>query len=147
MERECDHCGKTFVAKRASAKFCSSSCRGQATKRRQSVDRAQVVDLAMKREGPADPDIVAEAAEDPLVAGYRARLASAGKSGTHSGQHALFLARRLAASSGETGSAVAALSKELDRLMVSILADVKPEPDELDGMQAEVLQMRTSRRA
>ena len=134
MKRACSRCGKTFEAKRSTAQYCSSSCRVRASQIRKSS--AEVVNLPQKSVEPAG-----------LAATVEKQLRDAGKLDSYAGQQALFMARRLERSAMDTGAAVAALSKELDRLMTAVMADVEAEPDALDEVQGQVLQMRGRRRA
>lgn len=139
--KRCEECGKRFTAQRSTARFCSSSCRGKASARRKIVAAVTVL--------PQNPE---KSSVDPsghqgLVQAVREQLERAEKANSYAGEQVLFMAGRLERSAGDTGSAVAALSRELDRLMVALMADVTHEPDELDLIQGKVLQMRTRRRA
>lgn len=133
MQRQCAECGRSFEAKRPSARYCCSSCRGKASHKRKNG--AEVVSLP---HSDGDSSGITSAVEKQLLA--------AGKLDTYGGQQALFLAGRLERSVIDSGSAVAALSKELDRMMTALLADVEQEPDALDEAQGKVLHMRTHRR-
>lgn len=134
MQRNCEYCGKPFEAKRATARFCGSSCRAQATQRRQREGKA-AGEVVTKMDQP-DPD------ESPaLVARVREALASAGKTGWRA-QQAITLAERLA-TRGEAGAA--SLSKELDRVMGELLAGATRETDELDEITENVVPMRRRR--
>lgn len=139
MLRNCVRCGSAFEAKRERARYCSGSCRAMATKDRARAGAAPVVELPKPQPTPPVPTGVAAAVERQLRA--------AGKLDTYAGQQAIFLATRLEASTIDTGSAVAALSKELDRLMGVLLADVEDDSDELDVIQTKVVAMRTRRHA
>jgi len=150
MQHSCTVCGKAFETSRAHARYCSSTCRGRAlrTRKADSASGADVVTLSAtassKRtavaSAPADEESVS------LVEVVTQQLRSAGKLATYGGQQALVVAKRLQASGGDTGAAVASLSKELERLMTIIMADVQTEPDAIDEAQAAVLQLRTTRR-
>lgn len=134
MQRKCDRCGKSFVGQRSTAKYCSASCRSLASQTR--VRGREVVQL------PAP----VPASSSGVVAAVEAELLAAGKLSSYGGQLAMRLAHRLDVSTADTGSALAAVSKELDRVMVALLSDVRKEPDALDEIRAEVVQMRTARR-
>ena len=139
MQRCCDFCKAEFSANRSSARYCSSSCRSKATVERQRL--GAVVEMPAKRKrGAGSPPVAAGVAVT-----VEKQLAGARKLDTYAGQQALVLARRLDGSAVDSGAAVAALSKELDRLMVDLLAGTE-EPDELDGIQGKVLEMRSRRR-
>lgn len=136
MQRQCERCGSVFEAKRERARYCSSSCRGMATKERARSGEKQVVDLPKPSSAHAG-----------LSTAVERQLREVGKLDSYVGQQAVFLAQRLEASTVDTGSAVAALSKELDRLMSAILAEAEPDTDELDEIQGKVVAMRSRRHA
>ena len=66
----------------------------------------------------------------------RAELEVGGKLGTSLGAMCVFLAERLSASTFHTGSAVAAVSRELRATMTAALADVRVANDPLDELRA-----------
>jgi hypothetical protein len=107
VTRNCDVCQRPFEASRPNAKFCGSTCRKRHSR------------------GPADnhadapPDPGADASNS-LVKATTAELEAAGKLDTMLGQQALALARRM---SGEV-TGVAALSKELSRVMAAAVANM-----------------------
>ena len=72
---------------------------------------------------------------DTVEATVRAELAKAGKQGTVLGQAALVLARRLDLPSLDTGSAIAALVKQLAATLDAALADAEEDVDELEMMR------------
>lgn len=135
QQHSCTVCGKAFETSRSHARYCSSTCRGKALKSRKA-EGAEVVTL---RTSP-----VVDA--DGLVGAVTVQLQAAEKLSTYGGQQALVVAMRLQSSGGDTGAAVAALSKELERLMSVLMADVRSEPDAIDQAQAAVVQLRTTRR-
>ena len=124
MQRICDVCGRDFEAKRRDAKTCSATCRSN------------------KRSMSPEPDPGADASNS-LVKATTAELEAAGKLDTMLGQQALALARRM---SGEV-TGVAALSKELSRVMAAATAGtsagVVPVADEVD----ELRKRRNAKRA
>lgn len=96
-------CGKVFEARSAKARYCSDRCR--------------------KRKGKADAigaDVVTFTASDSsgdtgaVAAATRAELESADRLDTPLGQAALALARRLDNPGLDTGSAMAAVAKQLE---------------------------------
>ena len=96
----CAACGQPFEAKRSTAKYCGATCRQRARRM---------------------PDAAKEAAPQSSLADVTEReLTNANRLDTVPGQQAMALARRLANPAGETGSAVAALSRELSRLLASM---------------------------
>lgn len=122
-DRLCAQCGKSFSAKRSTARYCSSSCRARAS---QGVASLTVA--------PA-----ASPSGSPLVEVTRATLSDAGVLDTVSGQSALLLAERLGGGT-ETGAAMAALSKQLEALVAAALASVS-RADQMD----EVTQRRDAK--
>ena len=91
----------------------------------------------------SETEVLATSAGDDgaLVKSVERALDEAGKDGWRA-QQAIQLARKLS-TPGEAGSA--ALSKELDRLMGELMADVRSEPDELDQLTENVVPMRRRR--
>lgn len=132
MQRNCEHCGRTFEGQRRTARYCSSSCRGMASKKRQSGE----VVTSMPAAAPAAP----ADGESALESEIRAALADAGVTGWRAA-YALQLAAKLA-TPGESGAA--GLSKELDRVMGELLADHQAA-DGLDELQSNVVPMRQRR--
>lgn len=105
MQRPCDACGSPYEAKRRTSRFCSTACR---------VRNGGKPSLSA-----AAPPKGSSAAAAELVAVTERELQAAGVLGTVLGAMALALARRLT-SAAETGSAAAALSKELRAVMAQV---------------------------
>ena len=133
MRVECTFCGEGFEAVRRTARFCSQRCKRRSYR-------------ASGAPEPPAPDAGSAVVEDPrrlgiLVATLR-ELEGLAKVDTVLGQSALIMARQLE-SGRDTGSSAAAVSRELDRLMVRIrgaeaaprdqLADVRRRRDEKRG--------------
>ena len=108
MEQSCQTCGRP-----GSRKTCDR-CRKRASR------GGGVVSLP--------PSGLAEAVERELKAAGRLESAV--------GQQALALAVRISTPSADTGSSVAALSKELRAVMDAALADVEAESDPIDELRA-----------
>jgi hypothetical protein len=106
--QQCAGCGDTFGAGSPRARWCSEKV----------VPPAEPSDL-----GPLETVTVAE-------------LELAGRTRTVPGQVAVLLARRLDAATGDTGSSVAALAKQLSVTMTEALEGVKKELDPLDRIRA-----------
>lgn len=121
MVRSCPVCGKSFVAQRATAKYCSSSCRGRAYAERAAA-------------APAVPAAALVPAPDGLAAAVRAQLDAAGRAGSPLGMQAVTLAARVE-SPHETGAAVAALSRELRTVLDVALAGVAVAADPVDELR------------
>lgn len=83
MDRTCTACGKTFTAKRSTAKYCSSSCRA-------NVSTGKVVPL-----NPGAPIASHPASTGSLSDATSTQLADAGRADTPVGVAALLLARQL----------------------------------------------------
>lgn len=146
MERSCEGCGKPFVAKRKTARYCGPTCRSRASLARSRAARSGTV-VQLTAPAPAEGEQGAEV-QLPIRAAVEAALTKANKLDTPAGQTALHLAARLDRSGGESASAVASLSREMDRLLSELMADVPKEPDGLDRAQGKVLEMpRRQRRA
>lgn len=116
MQRACDSCGQRYEAARSTSKFCSPTCR-QRSKR-----SGGVVPL---REIPA-----------PLsaVAVTRQALEQAERLNTPAGVNALLLAAKLDAG-GDTGSAMAALSKQHLAALAEATKGVKAVADPIDELR------------
>ena len=83
---------------------------------------------------PREPEVVGDSGPG-LVAAVRAELEAADRLSTVAGQHALELARRIAAAP-EMSSGVAALSRELRAVMGEALAGVGAAADPVDELRA-----------
>lgn len=142
MERECVVCGQSFTAERSSRRYCGSGCRAKAseTRARERSGPARV------RQLPGADDGSAPEPSDSVEVAVRADLEKAKKRGTVLGQQALAIARRLDHAMADSGSAVAALSKELTGLMAQVIVP-DDESDALDEAQAKVMEFRRRRGA
>jgi hypothetical protein len=122
MLKTCE-CGAEFEAKRAAAKYCSERCKKRAQRRPGGTTK--VVTLP-----PAAP-----ASTGSLAAATQAELDRAGRLASAVGQAALALARRIDASHGETGSALAALVREHRATLAEAVKDVEVAADPLDELR------------
>ena len=116
MKRACDVCGREYEAKRSTSRFCGSSCRARNTK------------------NPATPVAVVKGEPDPLVTATAAELDAAGQLETVRGRQALALAAQMTSGS-DTGSSVAALSKEFRAVMDEIRSLVPAKADPMDQLR------------
>jgi hypothetical protein len=125
MRVRCSACGKPFEAERSTAKFCGATCR-----KRQSRKAGPVADMP-------DPTPIAppETAKDSLVDAVKADLKAAGRLDSALGRQALRLAERMG-STFDTGSAIAALSRELRAVMAEALQNGAKAADGLDELAA-----------
>jgi hypothetical protein len=142
MQLVCEWCGKAFQAKRSDAKTCCSDHRGKLAARKKGQATLGVID------GGGEPDSVIEddyRKSHPsngdhyrvsrLVQSIEAALEKAEKLETPQGQALLHVADRLARNYGDNASGVAALSKELTRLLDLTLAGTDIKPDALNELE------------
>lgn len=111
----CAQCGEAFEAARRTRKYCGDRCRQQA---RRAAPPEEAEDLE-----PRLPLIVELTIKE---------LEAMGKTHTVLGAQALTLATRMT-STKDTGSAIAALSRELDRVMLRLRAGAKENEDEVSS--------------
>jgi endogenous inhibitor of DNA gyrase (YacG/DUF329 family) len=111
----CVVCGKSVEAKRSNRKYCGNRCRQRA------FNGARAVDHSEKR-------------SSDLVERVRGDLAAVGVVETTAGQQALMVAARMVSATADTGSAYAALSRELSRLLEEATAGATREIDPLEEL-------------
>lgn len=130
MKRSCDACGRAYEAKTKRSKYCSDrECvrnRERGWKRGQRSG-GKVVDLSP----PPEPEPVLSA-----VAVTRDALEVVGRLHTPAGVNALLLAAKLDAG-GDTGSAMAALSKQHLAALAEATKGVKAAADPVDELRAK----------
>lgn len=140
MEVKCATCGENFIAKRSTAKYCSTPCRVRAH-RTKEVALPPVVKLATakkqnqgKGRGKSPPG---EDQEEPTSVedAVRAELDKAECAGSVMGQAALVLARRLDRPTLDTGSAVSSLVKQLSSTLDAALAAANTVEDPVDEIR------------
>lgn len=129
--RNCDGCGRSYEAKRATSKFCSSDCRVRAHRQPKSAPSATVV-------LPAQPTPPTSA----VAAATRAALDEAGRSETALGAATLALAARIDDGSREPGSAFAALVREHRAALAEALRGANQVANPLDELRARRDQKR-----
>lgn len=122
MRRPCDQCGTDYEAKRKTSRFCSPACRVQHSRRPDLA--ATVVAL---------PAPAAEPAVESTEAVTRAELVKHDRVLTPHGQAALQLARALD-SPNESGSAKAALARQLAATMDLALTGIQVAGDKVDEL-------------
>ena len=116
--RVCDYCaGEIAATAPRNTKYCSTKCR---------KDSQRAPELAVV---PSPPD---EAEPDPLVEAVRRELEAAARLDTALGQQALAAAVRMSAASG---TAFAALSKELRELMTAATKGAATAVDPIDELK------------
>ncbi len=116
MNRECDACGTEYEAQRKTSRYCSTRCRMRASRR---------IEAPVAAESPGSGE---------LVEALRRELADAGRLDTALGQQALALAVKLA-SPFDTGSAMAAVSRELRAVREEALRGAEHVADPLDELR------------
>ncbi len=116
MNRECDACGTEYEAQRRTSRYCSTRCRMRASRR---------IEAPVAAESPGSGE---------LVEALRRELADAGRLDTALGQQALALAVKLA-SPFDTGSAMAAVSRELRAVREEALRGAEQVADPLDELR------------
>lgn len=137
MEKVCEHCQRGYEARRKDSRYCGDTCRSRASLERTSgVVKAPVVPLPSAAPDPATPSPPVG-----VVASIEKRLAAFDRLDTVHGQRALFLADRMTREF--SGSAVAALSKELTVVLELALEGVAQAADPLDELKAKRDRLRT----
>lgn len=121
MRRSCESCGRQFEAKSQRARFCSSTCRGR---QHRAGDRATVTEFRARDDDQADEPVT-------VVAATRRTLVAADRLESPAGAAAMVIAAKLDRG-GDTGSAVAALVRELRAAVAEATAGVKMAADPLD---------------
>jgi len=122
MVRSCDVCGSSYVAKRATSKYCKPACRMKAS-------RAGVSAPVSVAAHPVDVEVAG------LILAVRRELDEAGRLDSALGQAALELARNIG-SPTSTGAGVASLVKQLRETMVDALKGAEKSADVLDEIRA-----------
>jgi hypothetical protein len=128
----CSECSALFEAKRRGATFCGVKCR-QAASRRDREARSESEIAPVTPISP--PETPVSPPETALVATTRLKLEEAEAVDTVPGQVALRLAQKLAGT-GDTGSAMASLARQLSAAMAEALAAGTKRADSLDELAA-----------
>lgn len=116
----CAQCGESFEAARTTRRFCGPRCQKQS---RRAMPRTTPEPVAV--------DVDADGEETPrILVVTRTEVERMQKTDTVLGQQALELAARLA-SPKDTGSAIAAVSRELDRVMLRLQSGAAQAEDQL----------------
>lgn len=129
MQRPCDECGKVYAARRPTSKFCSSRCRTYASRRK-----------SKGIEAPVRVAVDTPAATGRLAAATLAELGPAAE--TSDGLLLLALAERIDAAA-DTGSSIAALSREYAARKAEMAEAATPAANPHDELRA----LRERRRA
>lgn len=125
--RACDACGAIYQPARVTSKFCGDRCRKRAQRARLSkFDRQPRDDVS------ALPSTVRK--PGPVTVAVLAELVAANRHDSALGQQCLYLAGRIDHGLAESGSALAALNRELRATRSEALAAVAGPGDALDEM-------------
>jgi hypothetical protein len=132
MEKLCEGCGTPIVdALKANRRYCSDLC-GKRTRRRNAATGAPARVVPPPVTGASD-----------LLDSVKKTLEAAGRLDTSMGQLALVLAQKM--TDYGTGSGIAAISRELSRVMAAALQSAEPADDPLDELRRR-RDMKRSRR-
>ena len=131
MTRQCDVCGITYTAKRATSRYCGATCRTRAS--RAGVSSPPVAPMV-----PTVPRTLVESVVDAT----RAELEAASALDSAAGRVALALAALIDDSTVATGSAAATLAKE----MRAALAEAKQSAPTVVADPLDELELRRVRR-
>jgi hypothetical protein len=134
MDRLCDVCCVPYVAQRRTSRYCSGRCRVRASRAGLSGPGRPVRRVDLVSSGPS-----------ALVQAVTAELERVGRLDSAYGVMALALARALSSSSYVSGSSVAAMSRELIKVMDIAVEDALVGPDLLDEVRRRREGKRLSR--
>ena len=133
MDRICDACGAPYEAIRANARFCSDRCRKRTARKPKPLTEMPTVPTD---DAPLVTSQLSKTVTEELIAG--------GVLDTSPGQAALLLAQRMELGATDTGSAVAAMSRELRSLMAEALGKSEAVSDPMDELKARRESRRTA---
>jgi signal transduction histidine kinase len=133
MDRICDACGAPYEAIRANARFCSDRCRKRTARKPRPLTEMPSIPADA---APVEASHLSKIVTEELIAG--------GVLDTSPGQAALLLAQRMELGTTDTGSAVAAMSRELRSLMAEALGKTEVAADPMDELKARRESRRTS---
>lgn len=120
VERSCDSCVVPYQAQRSTSRYCSERCRKRGGRR----ERAS--------QGQTAVAVLAE--YSPLVKATRAELERVGMVDSCLGQQAMALAVRMV-NSFDTGSPLAALSREFRAVLAEVKAGTHVTADAVDEIK------------
>lgn len=139
ITRACDECGKSYEAKTARSKYCGGTCRVAGNRRPNKVGKARAAREAAAKAAPADGvvDLTPPAPTyDTLADQVKITLTELEALDTISGMAALRVAQQIDRG-GDSGAAVATLSKELSRLVGEAKVESAPKrKDAADDIMA-----------
>lgn len=123
MTLTCAYCGNPFEGQKSSAKYCSGTCRAKFSKN------------GGPELPPPSPVVEVDHQVEGLMDAVRSELDAAGRLNSMVGQHALELANRIVNAPG-MNAGVAAMSKELSRVMSEALRTSTTTVNPLDELRA-----------
>jgi hypothetical protein len=138
MVGTCAFCGRSFEAKGRDAKVCSDLCRAKQTARNKRLAAAGAIPAItpIPNPSPGQPTAANEVVDVGLSTETARALRQADRLNTPLGAVCMVIARRLDHDSMlDTGSGLAALTRELTRLLDLALQGGQTEPDELDELE------------
>jgi hypothetical protein len=129
MKRDCDACGRQYFAKSKRSKFCTDvECKRRRERERKRRGGGEVVEMPGASSAPE------RASEGSIAAAARAELVAAGRADTSVGRAAIALAERLELGMFDTGSSMAALSREYRATLAEALKDARVDADTVDEL-------------
>lgn len=129
----CAQCGTEFEAKRRSRRYCSPTCQKRA--RRGTEEPGKVETEAEKVDDEPKPALaVSVLLGEDVVAATKRDLEAVGKLDSVAGRQAMVVAARMTLPKA-TGSEIAALSRELSRLMILAVGKAGQEADPVDEVK------------
>lgn len=136
FERSCEQCGTAFTSPRKQARFCSSTCRSRA--HRGKPPALTVVDAVTPKTTSKPKSEAPAPVYDTLEEQVRTSLTAVNALDTIAGMAAVRVAQQIDRG-GDSGSAVATLSKELSRLVDAAKVEAAPRnKDQADDIAARV---------
>lgn len=133
MDKNCLVCGRSFMAKRSSAKYCGGTCRKRAQRQK---DSGALIGLPS-----AQTHFQPAAQVGSVMDATRAELEKVEREETALGAAALALAARIDSSGGDTGSAVASLVRQLRETLAAALEGAEADDDPLVQIRANALRV------
>ncbi len=131
--RTCEACGAGLEGRRPQARFCDGTCRQRGARRPKTPATDQTL-CGTSNHTPGSDARTDSSTHEGLLNALRRELAEAGRLDTALGQQALALAVKLA-SPHDTGSAMAAVSRELRAVREEALRGAEQAADPLDELR------------
>lgn len=141
-QRECDECGNTYSTKSPASKYCGPGCRSRVSRRPGNIPAHlghKALDSIADNGKPSTPAAPIAPLYDSLADQIQASLNTAQAMDTISGMAALRVAQQIDRG-GDSGSAVATLTKELSRLVAEAKVEAAPRiKDAVDDVASAVI--------